>query len=506
MFRWVALFLLLLGCGQAHAQGGVLWYGAGTPGHVASVLASGAITDGGTATNGLLSAVGVTAPGQGICQNSGPITEAFSEICLGFTGITPTIFASGDTSLILNINGTTFTLPGSGSCLGCGTMAGQNAVSVAITGGTIAGANVTGANVTANATTATLGTWLTGLNGQNTAITGINGAIHTAVAFPSSTCNPANGFALAFACDLSNLDYVAGIKLTGTATLGQPTANYTIIPNLAATFTFLDNFSGWNQSTTSNSGRTGAVGNAIYASSESTALGDTIANYVSCFTAGAKAGAHGSLGFLANPACTMFGGSNLAGNAGVFLQGIGDINLDDNGYDVAGVPFVTNMHRTVATGALGVTWLGYRAQSTGTSSVDALFSGTGPAAIGLDLTGMTNGTIGIALPQGVGIFGNVSTGGNPFPTPGTTVPGGSEIVDNGAGWQFSYGAVDAVSISATLLTSNVPVQFISSASTALVVTNKINVGGVNVGLSAGVSCSGSPTSSFASINGIVTHC
>ena len=67
------------------AQGAILQSGPVTAGHPAAWFANGVLGDAGPATNGLLSQLGVTQSGTcGIGLNSGPVTSAYVEVCLGF--------------------------------------------------------------------------------------------------------------------------------------------------------------------------------------------------------------------------------------------------------------------------------------------------------------------------------------------------------------------------------------------------------------------------------------
>jgi len=60
--------------------------GSITPGHAVRWITNGVIGDAGTASSGLLTTLGVTANGPGaICVNSGPITSAYNQLCLGAT-------------------------------------------------------------------------------------------------------------------------------------------------------------------------------------------------------------------------------------------------------------------------------------------------------------------------------------------------------------------------------------------------------------------------------------
>src|SRR5215469_10744776 len=67
--------------GTAHAQA-VKQTGNVTPGHPARWSTTGTISDGGTAANGFLTGLGVQASGPGICQNSGPVTGPYQQVCL----------------------------------------------------------------------------------------------------------------------------------------------------------------------------------------------------------------------------------------------------------------------------------------------------------------------------------------------------------------------------------------------------------------------------------------
>ncbi|MBU9147580.1 hypothetical protein KTD26_34660, partial [Burkholderia multivorans] len=210
-----------------------------------------------------------------------------------------------------------------------------------------------------------------------------------------------------------------------------------ITPNLHSTYTYWSSTSGWNQSTSVPDGRTGNGANFVVV--DQLGQGDAWGAFYNIFVNGAKPGA---TSWLANPAGAMIAGQNFAGANGVYLQGIGDINLNDNGFDVTGIAEVLNLNRTVNTAALGETWIGSRIQSTSsTKNVDAFYSAVGPSTIGLDLSGMTGGNIGIALPPNVGIYGDVTNTGS---FPNTITPGGAAITysSSASQWQIASGGVD----------------------------------------------------------------
>lgn len=75
-----ALLLTTAAHGQSVRQSGNV-----TPGHAASWTTNGVVQDAGTAASGKLTSLGVTAIGPGYCQNTGPITAPFYQMCLGVT-------------------------------------------------------------------------------------------------------------------------------------------------------------------------------------------------------------------------------------------------------------------------------------------------------------------------------------------------------------------------------------------------------------------------------------
>lgn len=121
LINFVFAALLLSGF-HAGAQTSVRQTGNITPGHAAAWTTTGVIQDAGTAASGKFSSLGVTAAGPGFCQNSGPITAAYYQLCLGVTsgGVNTISVAgfggAGNASLQFNINGTTYPFtPGTGS-------------------------------------------------------------------------------------------------------------------------------------------------------------------------------------------------------------------------------------------------------------------------------------------------------------------------------------------------------------------------------------------------------
>lgn len=169
-------------------------------------------------------------------------------------------------------------------------------------------------------------------------------------------------------------------RVTGAATLGQPTTGYLYRPETMPFYGYLYNESGWNNSTSGNGGRTGAafMRVQVYQAGQ----GDAVCYNASAFVTGTKAG---STDFLANPAAVLFNGDIAAGAAGVYLNP-GEFALRDNGNDAAGIGWVVNLYRDNDTGAKGAFWAGFQAQSQGTKSANHAFGAFGKFKVGLEAT------------------------------------------------------------------------------------------------------------------------
>ena len=141
----LAFLLALVLAGPAVAQ--VQQSGNVTPGHPAMWATTGVIQDGGSVSTPALTNVGVLNSGLGICDQNLPTSASYVQLCLGFAGGVPTIFANGPgmgSLLNFNINGVT-------------TSFGPAGPDLPLTGGTVTGATTlsgagTGLTVTNNAT------------------------------------------------------------------------------------------------------------------------------------------------------------------------------------------------------------------------------------------------------------------------------------------------------------------------------------------------------------------
>lgn len=204
----------------------------------------------------------------------------------------------------------------------------------------------------------------------------------------------------AFTGDLSRVVSAAGKIISGVATLGQPTSGYLIVPETAMRFDHLLNLSGWNQSTIGNIGRSGVTSHFIKV--DQAGGGDAFGLYVQGSVSGAKAGA---TSFLANPAVAILAGNLTPLNDGVYLNPV-EIDTADIGFDVAAINFVANQTRTNDIGALGAVWFGYRSQSGGSAAIDAHFTASGKAKIGIDLSALATNASGTWQQAAMALLGN----------------------------------------------------------------------------------------------------
>jgi len=224
------------------------------------------------------------------------------------------------------------------------------------------------------------------------------------------TATNENSVETAFNGNFTGGQFVVEHRITGAATLTQPTTGYVYSPWAYPHYTFLYNESGFNNGTADNNGRTAAV--AYRSKVYNAGQGDAVAFNASTFVTGTRAG---STSFLANPAVTMFNGDGFAGADGVYINA-GELSLNDNGFDAAGIGWVINLNRTISTGAKGAYWAGFAAHSHGSASGNGAFIGLGKFTVGLDFTPLTTDAskAAIALVANDRIYWNASAGGGSF--------------------------------------------------------------------------------------------
>lgn len=311
----------------------------------------------------------------------------------------------------------------------------------------------------------------------------------SAVKTSPSSLGSENSIETAFNGDLSKIPFAVEHRITGAATAGQPSSGYLYTPEITPHYTFLYNSSGWNQSTSTNTGRTGipAYRTNVYHAGQ----GDAVAYNANVYCNSTKVG---STSFLANPAAVLFSGDVSSGADGVYLNPY-EIGMTDNGYDVAGVGHVIKMTRTNSTGAKSAWWAGYRAQSIGSVPIDVGYSAYGLMSIGLDFSFITlpnSGTYNnaaITLKADQRIYGNSN---------GTDTSGLGRYPSNLNTDYFTYSS----SLSAwNFVTGNASVLQLYSTKVGCNRSLEILRAGDGIGIKSGTNCKIGSTSL---VNGTVT--
>ncbi len=112
----IILAVLLL-ASPALGQSPVLQSGTVTPGHATQWVTNGVVADAGTAAQGTLTSLGITAQGPSFCQNSDLVTNPFVQMCLGVNTSSAAVISlaslggAADQTLCFDINGSQTCLP-----------------------------------------------------------------------------------------------------------------------------------------------------------------------------------------------------------------------------------------------------------------------------------------------------------------------------------------------------------------------------------------------------------
>ncbi len=157
----------------------------------------------------------------------------------------------------------------------------------------------------------------------------------------------------------------------GGHTLGQPAHGYQYMPGAIPHQAFFNNSSGWNQSATTNDGRTGAAYNRIVA--QQNGQGDMILNEGELLCAGVPTAAGGAAttDWLANPGCSWEAGDVTALAPNQYLQH-SEWHFGDGGNDVAAVGRTMGYSRNTSFAAIG----SFQGSTTAGSTVVAVPVGT----------------------------------------------------------------------------------------------------------------------------------
>lgn len=303
----------------------------------------------------------------------------------------------------------------------------------------------------------------------------------------------------AFNGDLSRCQNATGQVVKGASTLGQPTTGYLYRPEAMPHYTYVYNESGWNQSTSGNTGRTGYA--AYRTKVDQYGQGDAVCYNGAVFVTGTKAG---STNFLANPAGVLFNGDMTAGANGIYFNPR-ELFLDDAGYDIACIGDVINMNRTNETGAKSVVWTGYRVQSIGTKAVNNIMSAVGKFNTGIDfsMSGLDFGTnkAAISLKSGQRIyFNNAANASGALDADwATTVFNGDYIEHSTGAIKIAAGGNVGLQVSSTQVITTLPLVLTNTTPT--VAAGQVGLGVTNfTSASAGAYAVPSGAAGFLAIN------
>ncbi len=233
------------------------------------------------------------------------------------------------------------------------------------------------------------------------------------------------------------------VRITGALTAGNPSSpNYVLQPEISA-----DMIVGFNSSgvQTGTSGRPfGRTGIALrYTAGTNSGLGDFVMNWVACTVSGSKPG---MTTWVGGSECGGLAGSVAAGVDNAYLQPIGDLDCNDNGFDVSCIGVTMVMNRTNDTAALGNPWVGHEIISFGTKKIDAAYSATGPMTQTYDCLNSGVSDVDFTVPclvmgAGMRIYG-AATNPTTERLPRNNVLNGEYIEYSATtGWSFFKGGV-----------------------------------------------------------------
>ena len=229
-------------------------------------------------------------------------------------------------------------------------------------------------------------------------------------------------------------------RVTGATTAGTPGTppSYIVQPEVSA-----DWIVSFNQSGTQTGdghrpfGRTGVP--VRVTAGTNAGLGDHVMNWVACSVSGKLVGATTWTGASE---CGGFAGSMASLVDGAYLQPIGDLDCNDNGFDVSCIGMTQVFNRTNNTAALGNPWIGSFMLSNGTKPIDAAYSATGPMTMTYDCydSGVSQAlpTVPCLVMQaGMRIYGNATSDVSATRIPNNIVLGGEYLqYDTVNGWGF----------------------------------------------------------------------
>ncbi len=272
--------------------------------------------------------------------------------------------------------------------------------------------------------------------------------------FSTISARPARGnttaFDQIFDGDWSGSQLPIYHRVTGSNTAWDTDGAYHQYRELSAIYTYLRNESGYGGTLG------GGAGAAVIAHAIDVNNASAQPNYTGAFWGGAtiNAAVSGVTDCLLNNAAGIFTGQVDTNVDGVYLNPV-EINIVDNGHDVAGIGVVLNMARAqAATGSYANNfWVGFRPNSSGAAAADVAFEPVGSWKFGLDLTAGSYSSGAIAMKGGQRVYLNATAGSQFASAVGSSYleynTGASKVILSSGGSLFQFGADNGLYIPST---------------------------------------------------------
>lgn len=216
-----SLLALLLALLPAAAVAQVKQSGNVTPGHAVAWTTDGVIKDAGTPVSGALTGLGVTTSGPGFCQNSGPITGPYNQLCLSVTSTGGTLTfdsyqgASGGMQLLQN--GGPVIIPLTAVAAGVGiSFTGISPTTISL--GNVPPSKLVGCDITVICTPTELGVNPAVMPGLNSANLPMSGSVFAPATFGMLLPDASKPWMIQAAATNPGVDNVGGVLMINKST------------------------------------------------------------------------------------------------------------------------------------------------------------------------------------------------------------------------------------------------------------------------------------------------
>lgn len=247
--------------------------------------------------------------------------------------------------------------------------------------------------------------------------------------FSAVTAEPSLGtwtsLSTSFSGDNSKVLSAIDHRVLGAGSAGAPATGYLIVPEVSGRILSAYSTAGHNESTSGNDGRTGIFGE--YGKLWQFGQGD-LTQY-GCFGINAST-KPGATSWLASPAIECLGGELFGSADGQYIEFLGDLDISDNGTDIAAQGIVYNSIRTNGAEGIGQSWNGISIQNTGSVPVESSIRTTGPQMELWDATKSTLSTYILASDSILTVGTGYTTGDIVTVSGGTVVTGAASVASS----------------------------------------------------------------------------